>query len=99
MSATLLRSYPRPRSLALLRKSTSELDGTRLGRRLEWIAKLLSLSETLAVFSEFLDSAPHFPCTLEPVFEVDLASHLARVQAELGKPVLPAPLQSFLDNT
>ena len=79
--------------------STSELDGTRLGRRLERIAKLLSFSETLAVFSEFLDSASHFPSALETMLEVDLASHLASVQAELGKPVLPAPFQRFLDNT
>jgi hypothetical protein len=63
------------------------------------MAKLLSLSETLAVFSEFLDSTSHFPSTFETVLEVDLASHLASVQAELGKPVLPAPFQSFLDNT
>ena len=52
----------------------------------------------LAVFSELLDSAPHFPCTFETMLEVDLAPHIASVQAELGKPVLPAPLQSFLDN-
>ena len=45
------------------------------------MAKLLSFSEALAVFPELLDSAPHFPCPLEPVFEVYLASHLASVQA------------------
>src|SRR5207245_2504732 len=97
--ATLPRCDSRPRSLALLRRSISELDGTRLGQRLRWVAKLLSLSQTLAVFSELLDSAPHFPCTLEAMLEVDLASHFARVQAELGKPVLSAPLQCFLDDT
>src|SRR3989442_10729607 len=76
--------------------------GTRRDKirsRLGWIAKLLSLSEALAVFSKTFDSAPHFPGPLEPVFEVDVAAHLARVQAQLGKPVLSAPLQGFLDDT
>ena len=62
------------------------------------MAKLLSLSETLAFFSELLDSAPHFPGPLETVLEVDLTSHLASMQSELVKTIRSAPLQCFLNN-
>ena len=59
---------------------------------IDGIPILLSPDDTSAIFSKFLDSAPHFPSSFETVLEVDLASHHARVEAELREPILPAPL-------